>query len=137
MTTNNTFMLGVLPLGIFLFLMITWVEYNVPVTFVPSDKYKTAIKILFVLSSIMVVAPFIYAVENKAFSGCKIQSTTVNIIYVVSILTMGLIISICGSIIKDEISRDGNMPAWGVISIGILAMIWSIGSSLLTYVFKI
>ena len=126
MMTNKTLMLGILPLGILLFFMITWIEYNVPNTFVPTDKYKTAIKILFVLSTIMIIAPLIYAVENNAFSGCKIQPSEVNIIYVVSILTMGLIISICGSIIKDEISRDSNMPAWGVISIGILAITISI-----------
>lgn len=130
MITNQQFMLGVLPLGILLFLMITWVEYNLPNTFVQSDKYKTAIKILFVLSTIMIITPIVYAVENKAFSGCKIQSSEVNSIYVMSMLTMGLIISICGSIIKDEISRDSNMPSWGVISIGILAMLLSIISKL-------
>ena len=119
-------MLGLFPLGILLFFMITWIEYNIPTTFVPSDKYKTAIKILFVISTIMIVSPLIYAVENKAFSGCKIQPSAVNNIYVVSIITMGLIISICGSIVKDEISRDINMPAWGVISIGIVCMAGSI-----------
>jgi len=131
MIINNTFIFTFLFLiGLFLFSMITWLEYNLPTNFILSNSFWLSLRILLVLSTIFIILPISFLLCNKSCNygllSSKLTPEFKSNIYLLMIMIIGIIIIVCGTIIKAEIDTDINEPAWGIIGMGISLLLLSI-----------
>ena len=131
MIINNIFIFGFLFLiGLLLFSMITWLEYNLPENFILSTNFWVCLRILLVISTIFMILPISFLMCYKSCSNNLISipliTKNTNIIYYITLFITGVIMISCGTIIKSEIETDINDPAWGIIGMGISLSLLSI-----------
>ena len=130
MIINNNFIFAFLFLiGLYLFGMITWLEYNLPERFITTTIFWLSLRILLIISTIFMILPISFLLCNKSCIGTLTSITKhTNIIYFITLFILGGIMIVCGTIIKGEIDADINKPAWGIIGMGVsLLLIISIG----------